>query len=165
MGESTDKIDATGDLATTTGTSSDSSADADHKGEATEDVAQLRRHIEATRDDLSQTIDALQERLNPATIKQQVTDATIGKAEELAHTAAGKVSAKTAPVARLVKRYPIPSAVAGLVALLLVGHLMKGRSATDDADDLNDVDLDDIDFYGPVYEDDDIELYEYDLDD
>ena len=155
MGESTDKIVAAEALETPPGT--------DHSaGDEPEDVAELRRHIEATRDDLSQTIDALQERLNPATLKQQVTDATIGKAEELANTAKAKVSAKTAPVARLAKRFPIPCAIAGVLVLLIVGHLMRGHSDETEVDEDDD---DDIELYGPVYEDDDIELYEYDLED
>lgn len=164
MGESTDKIETTDDLETTPEISPSHSAEADNGGEETQDVTELRRHIEETRDDLSQTIDALQERLNPAHIKQQVTAATIGKAEALAHTAAEKISEKTAPAARLAKRYPIPCAIAGAVILLLVGRLLIGHSDADEVDDLDD-DADEIDLYGPVYEDDDIELYEYDLDD
>lgn len=129
MGESTDKIEATADLDSAAALSTDHSAGAGHQGDDAQDVAEMRRHIEATRDDLSQTIDALQERLNPATLKQQVTDATIGKAEELAHTATAKISEKTTPIARLVKRYPLPFVVAGLIVAWLVSRLLAKRGS------------------------------------
>ncbi|HEX8464218.1 MAG TPA: DUF3618 domain-containing protein [Abditibacterium sp.] len=61
-----------------------------------ESAAQIRAEIEETRAEMSQTIDALQEKLDPQHIKAQVTekvhDATIGRAQGLVHTAGEKLA-------------------------------------------------------------------------
>lgn len=63
---------------------------------AAEDPAQIRAEIEETRAEMSQTIDAIQEKLDPQHIKEQVAEkvheATIGRVQELAHTASEKIS-------------------------------------------------------------------------
>ncbi|HVF84507.1 MAG TPA: DUF3618 domain-containing protein, partial [Abditibacteriaceae bacterium] len=56
---------------------------------------ELRGEIEETRSELSETIDAIQEKLNPEKVKeklvQDVKDATVGRAQQLAETAKEKV--------------------------------------------------------------------------
>jgi phage-related protein len=63
--------------------------------EAAEDSAQLRAEIEETRAELTETIDAIQAKLDPQHIKDEVVekihDATIGRVEDLAHSAAKKI--------------------------------------------------------------------------
>ncbi|MBV9470746.1 MAG: DUF3618 domain-containing protein [Abitibacteriaceae bacterium] len=152
MGEGTDEIKSSDELmAVPDDTSSPVSV---QKGDQTQDVVELRRNIEETREDLSQTIDALQERLDPNAIKQKVTDATIGKAEELAHTATEKIQAvagpaadkakaatsvakdKGAPLIKLIKRYPLPSVLAALAFILLVSRWIASRSNTVTVDEI-----------------------------
>ena len=84
--------------------------EADDAGDADEEVIVVRAEIEQTRDELSDTIDAIQERLNPQVLMQQaretaqetvqekvdqakdaVRQATIGKVEDVMSTATDKV--------------------------------------------------------------------------
>jgi hypothetical protein len=84
--------------------------DATDTEDADEEVVVVRAEIEQTRDQLSETIDAIQERLNPQVLMQQARDAaqetvqekvdqardavrqaTIGKVEDVMSTAAEKV--------------------------------------------------------------------------
>lgn len=152
MGEGTDEIKSSDEV---TAAPDDTSAPVSvQKGNQTEDVTELRRNIEETREDLSQTIDALQERLDPNAIKQKMTDATIGKAEELAHTATEKIQAvagpaadkakaatsvakdKGTPLIKLIKRYPLPSVLAALALIFLLSRLIAGRSDTITVDEV-----------------------------
>jgi len=71
---------------------SDSAADMAKTGEADdddtndEDAAQIRAQIEQTRSEMSETIDAIQGKLNPDNLKEQaqemVREATVGRAQE-----------------------------------------------------------------------------------
>lgn len=110
------------------------------------DAAQIRAEIEATRAEMSQTIDAIQDKLDPEHIKAEVIgkvhDATIGQAQHLAQVAgeklqpakekleeaSEKISEMAKPVAqqalakrgdalKLAARYPV---VTGGVAAALV---------------------------------------------
>lgn len=60
------------------------------KVEGDESVEELRSGIEQTRASLSETIDAIQDKLDPQKLKQQATDAvreaTLGRAQEIGHT-------------------------------------------------------------------------------
>lgn len=62
----------------------------------TPDAAQIRAEIEATRAEMSQTIDAIQDKLDPEHIKAEVIgkvhDATIGQAQHLAQVAGEKLA-------------------------------------------------------------------------
>jgi NAD(P)-dependent dehydrogenase (short-subunit alcohol dehydrogenase family) len=62
----------------------------------TDDVSTIRAQIEDTRDNLSETIDALQNKLDPQRVKAQaiekVHEATIERAQHLAHTAKEKLT-------------------------------------------------------------------------
>jgi hypothetical protein len=78
---------------------------------------EIRADIEQTRAEMSETIDAIQDKLSPDHIKDQVREATIGKAQHLAHTAGEKagqiahsVSEKVAPLAHTVSERVAPLA-------------------------------------------------------
>jgi len=94
---------------------------------AAEDPDQIRIQIEQTRDEMSETIDAIQERLNPrnlvAQAKDSVREATVGKVKEMAHnvsdTASGMADSTmeaAGDLAGRVKDNPWPAVAAGLGA-------------------------------------------------
>lgn len=99
------------------------------------DVARIRHDIERTRADMSVTIDAIQERLNPQHIADQVRssihDATIGKAEEIMRDAGDKASDVRYTLADTIRQNPIPAA---MVAVGL-GWLFMNRSSPPSHDD------------------------------
>jgi ElaB/YqjD/DUF883 family membrane-anchored ribosome-binding protein len=89
----------------------------------------IREDVEETRAEMSETIDALQERLNPDTLKQEakgaVRGATIGRAEEMVGTAqhrAEDVMSTTQERAKgassglveIIRQNPLPAALAGV---------------------------------------------------
>jgi len=94
---------------------------------AAEDPEQIRMQIEQTRDEMSETIDAIQERLNPrnlvAQAKDSVREATVGKVKEMAHnvsdTASGMADSTmeaAGDLAGRVKDNPWPAVAVGLGA-------------------------------------------------
>ena len=86
----------------------DTPDDAALRGEAEVDEIEVTRiEIERTRADMTETVDAIQERLNPQNLKEQAKDkvreATVGKAQE-----AGSGIVDT------VKANPLPAALTGI---------------------------------------------------
>jgi hypothetical protein len=61
--------------------------------EANLSVDELKERIEQTRNELTGTVDAIQDRLDPERIKAQVREATIGKVQETVHSAGEKAQA------------------------------------------------------------------------
>lgn len=113
-------------------------AGADDAGEA--EVEALAGAIERTRDDMTQTVEAIGDRLDPATIvddaKETVRAATVGKVEEMAgnsaETANDMISEARqtaedagAGILETVRRNPIPAAMAGIG----IGWLLMNRSS------------------------------------
>ncbi len=86
--------------------------------EATDDPAAIERDIRRTRSDLERTIDELQERLNPSTLKAQATDAvrgaTVGRAEEFAGNAKETAKGASTQMLQTMRDNPIPTAMAGV---------------------------------------------------
>jgi uncharacterized membrane protein len=78
--------------------------ESDDKDTQEESVEELRADIEATRASMSETIDAIQDKLDPQHIKEEVKekihDATIDKVQNLAHA----VGEKLAPAADQVSK-------------------------------------------------------------
>jgi ElaB/YqjD/DUF883 family membrane-anchored ribosome-binding protein len=71
---------------------------------------EIRADIEATRAEMGETIDAIQERLSPEQIKENVRQQTIGRAEEFTHEASeraretgSKIAEKAKPVLEQVQ--------------------------------------------------------------
>jgi len=102
-------------------------------------TTEIRAQIERTRAEMSQTIDAIQERLSPARLmsdaKQSVKDATVGRVKRLAATMT--VSADTdrpfgaKRVVDAVRANPLPFAIAGVTATALLARALirsRGRS-------------------------------------
>lgn len=88
------------------------SADAD-------DPAAIRAEISETRARMSDTLSELGERLNPHVIQEQVTtrvkegirEATIGRVEHMARSAANTVSATRSGITDTIRDNPVPAAM------------------------------------------------------
>lgn len=96
-----------------------------------DDPEQIRIQIEQTRGDMSETIDAIQERLNPRNLVEQAKDsvreATVGKVKEMAHnvsdTASGVADSTmeaAGDLADRVKQNPWPAVAVGVGAAWLL---------------------------------------------
>ena len=94
------------------------------------DTERLRARIEETRTEMSETIDAIQDRLRPGRLmtdaKASVKEATVGRVRDLAiragDTAAGLAahsSGASATVMSALRRNPVPAALIGASAGLV----------------------------------------------
>lgn len=113
-------------------------ADAAVAGAAgSDDPEEIREQIERTREDMSLTLDELQERLSPQHLAQQAKDtvreATVGRVQhmvESAGTTASEVAERAQDTAGTIveraREYPIPVA---LVGAGLVWWMMRGSSS------------------------------------
>jgi hypothetical protein len=112
------------------------------EGASADDTAVIRDEIEETRAEMGETIDAIQERLSPAHIKDQVKeqvreqfheatatvrDATIGKAEAMVRNAGDTINEARYGLMETIRQNPIPAA---LVGLGLGWMFMNRRSGT-----------------------------------
>lgn len=107
--------------------------------EKNESADEIRADIETTREELGETIDALQDKLNPERIKENAKAAVVNRAQEVAQTAKDKVveikdqvSAAPTPQDKgwillgAVKSNPIPAALLGLGVFCLGWKLLQG---------------------------------------
>jgi len=105
----------------------------------TDSPDELRMGIAQTRDEMSGTIDAIQEKLNPDRLKEQVTeavqqqvetvkenirDATIGRAEQMVSNVGDSAQRAGSGLVETIKQNPIPAALAALG----IGWLWTKRS-------------------------------------
>jgi Protein of unknown function (DUF3618) len=108
---------------------------------ASPSTAEIRAQIEETRADMSETIDAIQERLSPSRMvtqaKETVKEATVGRVKNLAQrasTAAGDLaeqSARTrATVRRMMSSNFVPVALVSIPSAWLLMRALK-RARTD----------------------------------
>jgi len=94
-----------------------------------QDTAAIRANIEQTRSEMSSTIDAIQERLNPEHLKDQVKEqvkeqfeeakatvreATIGKAEDMVRMAEQRVDDARLTLIETIRQNPLPAAMVGI---------------------------------------------------
>src|SRR5579884_3448534 len=106
-----------------------------------DDVDLARADIEQTRGDMTETIDAIQEKLTPGHMVNQAKDATMGMARQAkdatveaaqqAVTSTGE-TAKAMPstMVETVKQNPLPAAVAGIGIGWLILRSRQQRSTT-----------------------------------
>jgi len=126
-----DSSKAAGELNPVTGEPSTAAGEATPDGvvAADQEEQQLRASIEHTRADMSETIDELQERLNPANVKEMmkerlvekvqlaketIMDATLGKVEDMAERMSDTVYETRRGIVEVVKANPVPSALVGV---------------------------------------------------
>jgi ElaB/YqjD/DUF883 family membrane-anchored ribosome-binding protein len=152
MGEATDEVRSANDVdARTIEQSSSTRVSGTNKDavDGGQEAAQIRSGIEQTRADLSETIDALQEKLEPAriaeqvkgqikekateayqTAKEAVKEATIGKAEKImsnvsdtvtnaSERAGTAVKDTSSSVVQYIRENPVPFALIGIGAGML----------------------------------------------
>jgi predicted nucleic acid-binding protein len=108
------------------------------------EIADARAQIEQTRAEMSDTIDAIQEKLSPENLAEQakdaVTQATVGKVEqavtaaeskvaETATTASETITGAGSSAAQSIRHHPLPLALTGVaVAGILIGaRLIQAR--------------------------------------
>jgi hypothetical protein len=93
-------------------------------------AGEIRAQIERTRAEMSQTIDAIQERLSPARLmseaKQSVKDATVGRVKRIAATISADAnrSFDGKRVVHAVRTNPLPFAIAGVAAAAVMARAM-----------------------------------------
>lgn len=108
----------------------------------------IRSQIEQTRAKMSETIDAIQNRLSPRRLmtdaKEKVKDATIGRVKDLINRSGqfgndGRTSFSAERAIQVVKSNPAPMALIGAaVAALTVGAWMRSRNGTSRTADIRD---------------------------
>ena len=96
---------------------------------STDDTAEIRAEIEETRAEMSETIEAIQERLSPQHLKEQVKDqareqyeeikmmvrdATIGKAEDMVRNVGDTLDEARYSLVETIRQNPIPAALVGI---------------------------------------------------
>jgi Protein of unknown function (DUF3618) len=101
---------------------------------------EIRSQIEQTRARMSETIDAIQDRLSPSRLmtdaKEKVKDATIGRVKDLINRSGeygngGRTSFGAERAIQVVKSNPVPMALIGAaVAALTAGAWMRSRNGT-----------------------------------
>jgi ElaB/YqjD/DUF883 family membrane-anchored ribosome-binding protein len=90
-----------------------------------EDIETARARIEETRAEMSETIDAIKEKLSPDHLVQQAKEATVGRAQEAMHSAVDTAreamysagdTAKGASMTMMetIRQNPMPAAMAGI---------------------------------------------------
>lgn len=134
MGEGANEMSRKGEYGTDAGgTHADDLVDEQLKAnDATrpdEQVTEIRESIEQTRSDMTETIDELQERLNPSHLKEQVKEqvmeqyrqaresvreATIGKVEDMVERVSDTMYETRRSMVDTVTANPIPSALVGI---------------------------------------------------
>jgi hypothetical protein len=108
-----------------------------------ESTEELVASIDATRDDMTETVEAIGERLDPARIvqdaKETVREATVGKVEtmtdyvsEVAGDAGATIQATGGGLVETIRRNPIPAAMAAVGIGWLVTHRADGGSRSRD---------------------------------
>jgi ElaB/YqjD/DUF883 family membrane-anchored ribosome-binding protein len=105
-----------------------------------DETAEIRANIEQTRADMSETIDAIQERLNPTHLKEQakeqvreqfqeakemVREATIGRVENMVQYASDTVNDARYTMMDTIRENPLPAALVGIG----LGWLFMNRSS------------------------------------
>jgi hypothetical protein len=99
-------------------------------------TAFLRAEIRETRERMSDTLDELGTRLNPnrlkAQVKENIRDATVGRVENMARNAAGRVNDTGHGLVDRIRANPIPSAMIGIgLGWLLFGGRREDRTVWD----------------------------------
>lgn len=101
-----------------------------HRDDERDAVVEIQDTIEQTREQMSETIGELQERLSPAHIKAQIREATIGKVENMAQRASDTMYEARQSVVSTVASNPVPAALVGIGLAWLWMNRRSGGSAS-----------------------------------
>ncbi|HEU4563055.1 MAG TPA: DUF3618 domain-containing protein [Gemmatimonadaceae bacterium] len=101
-------------------------------GDAEVEIAEIRAEIDVTRERLGDTVEAIGERLNPsnlkAQVKQDIRDATIGRVEQMAQSAADRAESARRTMMDTIRENPIPAAMVGVGLGWLAWNAREQRS-------------------------------------
>jgi ElaB/YqjD/DUF883 family membrane-anchored ribosome-binding protein len=101
--------------------------------ETDEEVEVIATEIEQTRDEMTGTVQAIGDRLDPANIvqdaKETVREATVGRVEQMTSSAMETASDTGSGVLETIRRNPLPAAMAAIGIGLLVMNRSNGRSS------------------------------------
>jgi ElaB/YqjD/DUF883 family membrane-anchored ribosome-binding protein len=107
---------------------------AGHRDDERDEVVEIQGTIEQTREQMSETIGELQERLSPAHIKAQIREATIGKVENMAQRASDTMYEARQSVVSTVTANPVPAALVGIgLAWLWMNRRSSGSASYEDS--------------------------------
>jgi len=104
-----------------------------HRDDERDEVVEIQGTIEQTREQMSETIGELQERLSPAHIKAQIREATIGKVEDMAQRASDQMYEARQSVVSTVTANPVPAALVGIGLAWLWMNRRSGGSSYEDS--------------------------------
>ncbi len=91
-----------------------------------EEAEQIEAEIDQTRAEMTETIDAIGQKLAPANIAQQARDKTVGRVEEMVSNAGYRAQEAGSGILDTVRQNPVPAAMAGIG----IGWLILGRQRT-----------------------------------
>ena len=104
------------------------------ENQSDESVEDIASEIEDTREEMTGTVQAIGERLDPANIvqdaKETVRDATIGRVEDMTSNAMDTATETGSGILETVRRNPLPAAMAAVG----IGMLLMNRSNRPDRD-------------------------------
>lgn len=127
-------------------------ADAGATDDEDDGTSEIRAGIEATRNDMSATIDAIQAKLNPEAIIEQAKDtvreATVGKVEQMVSDAGSAAKDTGSNLMDMVKGNPVPAAALGLGLAWL---LMRDKGGSGGSQQYWRPDYDRGSYGGPQY--------------
>jgi len=137
MREYNESDGSTGDSHDSTRASADMAAMNDASGsEDAANTGEIKAGIEQTRTEMSQTIDAIQEKLNPQNLveqaKESVREATIGRVEDMVNNATYTAKGAGSSLMETIKENPLQAAIAGLSLGWLIMKSRSGSTATQD---------------------------------
>ena len=78
------------------------------------DPDEIRRSITDTRQRMSNTLDAIGDRLDPQHVKHRIREATIGRAQDMAQHASERAGEARRGIANTIRENPIPATLVGL---------------------------------------------------
>ncbi|MFO0752886.1 MAG: DUF3618 domain-containing protein [Thermodesulfovibrionales bacterium] len=91
----------------------------------------IRADIEQTRADMTETVDAIQEKLSPGHIKEQVRNkfrqATIGRARDMAYKAGSRTREIGSTIFDTIRQNPVPAAMVGIGLSWLIMRRPEGN--------------------------------------
>lgn len=103
------------------------------ENQSDESVEVIASEIEDTREEMTGTVQAIGERLDPANIvqdaKETVRDATVGRVEQMTSNAMDTATETGSGILETIRRNPLPAAMAAIGIGMLLMNRSNGRSS------------------------------------
>lgn len=95
-----------------------------------EEAEQIEADIDQTRAEMTETIDAIGQKLTPGNIAQQAREKTVGRVEDMVSNAGYKAQEAGSGILDTIKQNPVPAAMAGIgIGWLILGRQRSGGGA------------------------------------